>query len=161
MSFFKLSKDRAELEAHIRKYIEYSENGSELYRVFKLEFKDADFEAGWVEFTHSVNDFEKNRYGNMHGGAIASILDTSMGLVAFDLGTGNASPTMDIQINYIKGVHMGEDLVIRAEVVSAGRHNAVLKAAMYGSGELKAMATANYRIYTSTAPDKLPLIGMK
>ena len=74
MSVFKLAKDRAELEVHIKRNIAFSEEGSELYRRMPLVFKDADYETGWVEFCHTVNEFEKNRYGNMHGGAIMQLL---------------------------------------------------------------------------------------
>ena len=159
MSVFKLSKNREELEANIKKYIAISEDGCELYRRFKMDFKDADYEAGWIEYTHTVNEFEKNRYGNMHGGAIAAILDTSMGLTAFELGTGNASPTMDINISYVKGVKVGEELTIRAEVISSGKHSAVLRSVMTGSGEIKAIATATNRIYSSTVPTSMPFVG--
>ena len=155
MSVFRLAKDRAELEAHMKRNIAFSEEGSELYRVFKLEFKDADYEAGWVEFTHTVNEFEKNRYGNMHGGAIAAILDTSMGLCAYELGTGNASPTMDIQINYLKGIKVGDELTIRAEVISSGKHAAVLRSTMRCGEEIKAIATGTNRIYSNSTPDAL------
>ena len=160
MSIFKLAKDRAELEAHIRRNIAFSEEGGELYRQFKMEFKDADYEAGWVEYTHIVNEFEKNRYGNMHGGAIAAILDTSMGLCAYELGTGNASPTMDLQVNYIKGAHIGDELVIRAEVISCGKHAAVLRSVMRCNGEIVAIATGTNRIYSTSTPGAL-LFGDK
>ena len=158
MSVFRLSKNREELEAHMKQYIAISEEGSELYRRFKMEFKDADYEAGWVEFSHTVTEFEKNRYGNMHGGAITAILDTSMGLVAFELGTGNSSPTMDIQVNFIKGMKVGDELTIRAEVVSAGKHSAVLRTVMSCNGEITAIATGTNRLYTATVPDKLPFV---
>ena len=156
MSVFKLSKNREELIENIRKYIAISEEGCELYRAFKMEVRDADYEAGWIEFTHVVNEFEKNRYGNMHGGAITAILDTSMGLAAFELGTGNASPTMDIQVNFIKGAHLGDELVIRAEVISAGKHSAVMRSVMSRNGETVAIATATNRIYSLTVPASLP-----
>ena len=158
MSVFKLSKNREELEVHMKQYIAISEESCELYRRFKMDFKDADYDAGWVEFTHVVNDFEKNRYGNMHGGAITAILDTSMGLVAFELGTGNSSPTMDIQVNFIKGMKLGDELTIKAEVISAGKHSAVLRAVMSRSGEVTAIATGTNRLYTTTVPDRLPFV---
>ena len=153
MSVFRLAKNREELEVHVRRNIAFSEEGSELYRSVPLEFKDADYEAGWIEFSHTVNEFEKNRYGNMHGGAIAMLLDTSMGLAAYELGTGNASPTMDIQVNFIKGAHIGDLLVLRAEVLNSTKHSAVLRVQMTREGELIAFATATYRLYTTTVPD--------
>ena len=153
MSVFKLAKDRAELEVHVKRNIAFSEDGSELYRRMPLVFRDADYEAGWVEFYHTVNEFEKNRYGNMHGGAIMQVLDTSMGLAAYELGTGNASPTMDIQVNFIKGSHIGDELIVRAEVISSSKHSAVLRSQLIRDGEVMAIATATYRLYTTTVPD--------
>ena len=158
MSVFRLSNNREELEANIKKYIAISEDGAELYRRFKLRFRDADYDAGWVEYVHTCDYFEKNRYGNMHGGVITAILDTAMGLTVFELGTGNASPTMDIQVNFIKGAHIGDELVVRAEVLSTGKHNAVMRAQMKRGEDLIAIATANYRIYTSSVPGSLPFI---
>ena len=153
MSIFRLAKDNEELASHVKRNIAYSEDGSELYRSVPLKYKDSDYEAGWVEFSHTVGDFEKNRYGNMHGGAIAQLLDTSMGLTAYELGTGNASPTMDLQVNFIKGAHIGDELVIRSEALNSTKHSAVLRAQMTRGNELIAMATATYRLYTTTVPD--------
>ena len=153
MSIFRLAKDNEELASHVKRNIAFSEEGSELYRRVPLRYKDSDYEAGWVEFSHTVCEFEKNRYGNMHGGAIAQLLDTSMGLVAYELGTGNASPTMDLQVNFIKGAHIGDELVIRSEAVNSTKHSAVLRAQMTKDGDLIAMATATYRLYTTTVPE--------
>ena len=154
MSVFRLAKDRAELEVHVKRNIAFSEEGSELYRRVPLVFKDADYESGWVEFYHTVGEFEKNRYGNMHGGAIMQVLDTSMGLAAYELGTGNASPTMDIQVNFIKGAKIGDELVVKAEVISTSKHSAVLRAQLSRDGEILAIATSTYRLYTTTVPDR-------
>ena len=154
MSLFKLPKNQEELEAHVKNNIAFSEEMGELYNRIPLFFKSADFDNNSITFLHKVGEFSKNRYGNMHGGAIAQLLDTAMGLVAYELGVGNASPTMDININYISAAHIGDELEIRAEAINRGKHNAVLRAEMKRDDVMIAFATATYRLYTSTIPEK-------
>ena len=152
MSVFRLAKNREELLAQIKKFIAYTEQGCELYSRFKLEVTDADYEAGWAEYVHTCTEFEKNRYGNVHGGAITALLDTAIGLTAYELGTGNASPTMDIKVDFLKSVHIGDTVLIRAQVLSSGKHSAVLRADMTRDGELLATAISTNRLYTTTVP---------
>ena len=60
---------------------------------------------------------------------------------------------MDIQVNFIKGAHIGDELTVRAEVISSSKHSAVLRSQMFRDGEVMAVATATYRLYTTTVPD--------
>ena len=152
MSVFKLAKNREELISQIKRFIAFTEQGCELYQRFKLEIVDADYEAGWAEYVHSCTEFEKNRYGNVHGGAITALLDTAIGLTAYELGTGNASPTMNISVDFIQSIHIGDTVKIRATVLNSGKHSAVLRADMTRDGELVATATGTNRLYTTTVP---------
>ncbi len=152
MSFFKLAKNGEELKSQIERFIAYTEQGCELYSRLKLDVTDVSYEEGWAEYVHTCNEFEKNRYGNVHGGAITALLDTAIGLTAYELGTGNASPTMDIKVDFLKSVHIGDTVLIRAQVLNSGKHSAVLRADMTRDGELLATAISTNRLYTTTVP---------
>ena len=152
MSPFTLSKNAAELAEHMKGYLEYINSQGNFYTYFLLEFKDCSYEEGWVEFTHKAEEFDSNRYGTVHGGVLGLFLDTAMGLAAYESGTGNPAPTMDLHTTYLRPMHPGDDLVIRAEVMSAGKRTCVLRGFVIVDGDIKVMATSTCRIYSDTKP---------
>ena len=152
MSPFSLSKNAAELAANMKKYLEFVYSQGNFYSHFPLEYKDCGFEEGWVEFIHKASDFDSNRYGTVHGGVLGLFLDTAMGLAAYESGTGNPAPTMDLHITYLRPMHPGDDLVVRAEVMSAGKRTCALRGFVIVDGDIKVMATSTCRIYSDTKP---------
>lgn len=152
MSPFTLSKNAAELADHMKGYLEYINSQGNFYTYFPMEFKDCSYEEGWVEFKHKAEDFDSNRYGTVHGGVLGLFLDTAMGLAAYETGTGNPAPTMDLHTTYLRPMLPGDELVIRAEVMSAGKRTCMLRAFVIVDGDIKVMATSTCRIYSDTKP---------
>ena len=157
MSPFKLSKNAAELAAHMKGYLEYINSQGNFYTDFPMEYRDCGFEEGWIEFTHKASGFDSNRYGTVHGGVLGLFLDTAMGLAAYETGTGNSAPTMDLHTTYLRPMHPGDELVIRAEVMSAGKRTCMLRAFVIVDGDIKVMATSTCRIYSDTKPENQAL----
>lgn len=157
MSPFTLSKNSEELAANMKSYLDYVYSQGNFYSDFPMEYKDCSFEDGWVEFTHKADEFDTNRYGTVHGGVLGLYLDTAMGLAAYETGTGNPAPTMDLHINYLRPMHPGDELVIRAEVMSAAKRTCVLRASVAVDGDVKVIATSTCRIYSDTKPKNTAL----
>jgi uncharacterized protein (TIGR00369 family) len=118
----------------------------------QLQYKDCGYEEGWIEFVHKATEFDINRYGTVHGGVIGLFLDTAMGLAAYETGTGNSAPTMDLHINYLRPMKAGSELVVRAEIMNAGTRTCVVRGSVLVDGEVKVIATSTCRIYSETKP---------
>lgn len=141
----------------MKSYLDYVYSQGNFYSDFPMEFSGCSYEEGWVEFTHKADAFDSNRYGTVHGGVLGLYLDTAMGLAAYETGTGNPAPTMDLHINYLRPMHPGDDLIIRAEIMSAGKRTCVLRASVIVDGDVKVIATSTCRIYSDTKPQSTAL----
>ena len=85
-----------------------------------------------------------NRYGHAHGGALFTLLDTTMSRAFFDTQPPdrNAGVTLEMKINYLKAVKEGR-LTATGWVVNATRRTAYVEGHIKNAdGELVAKATA-------------------
>jgi uncharacterized protein (TIGR00369 family) len=113
---------------HIRmKLIEYRENEC----VMRME----------------AGDEHINVYDAVHGGAIASLADSTCGLSLIpSLGGGEFAVTQNLIVNYFKAVTKGA-LTGKGRVVHRGKTTAVLEADIYNeAGELVARAQTTHAI---------------
>ena len=80
--------------------------------------QEIDTDDGWVRIGYTLSDAHFNRYGAIHGGVIACIMDdvvaTAAGLVA---QWGEIAPTLEMKVSYLNqagaGVHVGEARVVK------------------------------------------------
>lgn len=64
----------------------------------------------------------RNYAGTLHGGLCATILDQAMGFISYCLKPGEgASPTVQIEVDYHRPLHPGEDVLVKVHVVTATR----------------------------------------
>jgi len=152
MSPFTLAKNAQELAEHMKGHLEFVNSQGNFYSFFQLQYKDCGYEEGWIEFVHKATEFDINRYGTVHGGVIGLFLDTAMGLAAYETGTGNSAPTMDLHINYLRPMKAGSELVVRAEIMNAGKRTCVVRGSVLVDGDVKVIATSTCRIYSETKP---------
>ena len=153
MSVFKLAKNDEEIKLHMEQYIGAANKLGCFYKDFNFAYKDSDWEAGWIEFVHVATDYDVNRYGNIHGGVIMMLMDTAAGLTAYEIGTGNASPTMDMTINFLYPIHIGDEMVMRATILNAGKRTCVVRTDVFVNGELKVTSSTMHRVYSETTPE--------
>jgi len=120
-------------------------NESPFYKYMDLEVVEAG--EGRSRLLMKVKPEMLNLFGICHGGAIATIMDSSF---AIALGTtleeGKVLVTVDMRINYISTVNSGE-LVGEGRVIHRGTQTAVVSAEVRnGSGELVAVGMSTYLI---------------
>ncbi len=85
-----------------------------------------------------------NRYGHAHGGALFTLLDTTMSRAFFDTQPpeSNTGVTLEMKINYLKAVKSGH-LTAYGSLVNATRRTAYVEGRIEDeSGELIAKASA-------------------
>ncbi|NLP40641.1 MAG: PaaI family thioesterase [Veillonellaceae bacterium] len=92
-----------------------------------LEMKIADLKEGYSELIMPV-DTEKhtNLYNLAHGGALASLADTAMGIACATIG--NKVVTLDMNMNFIKGAKPQMGLKGVGKVIHTGRTTMVAEA---------------------------------
>jgi uncharacterized protein (TIGR00369 family) len=82
------------------------------------ELLEIDTDEGWVRIAYTLGETHFNRYGAIHGGVIAAVMDdvvaTAAGLVA---QWGEIAPTLEMKVSYLNqagaGLHTGEARVVK------------------------------------------------
>jgi uncharacterized protein (TIGR00369 family) len=98
-------------------------NASPFYQYMGMEALDS--EGGLSHLRLTISENHKNLYGILHGGVIATILDSTCSIaVASLLEPGEFSYTLDQRINYIGNTRSGV-LTGRGKALHKGRKTAV------------------------------------
>ncbi len=112
-------------------------------------------EPGAVAMEMPVGEHLYNPLGSVHGGMIATILDSVMGCAVHSvLPLGRGYTTLEIKVNFLRAV---TDLVgtVRAEgrVVHAGRQSAVADAKLVdAAGKIYATASTTCLVFDLPSP---------
>jgi acyl-CoA thioesterase len=103
-------------------------------------------EDGQAEVSLLLQPQLRNRGGNLHGGAIFSLVDVAMGLACSGAhGFDQQSVTIECKINYMRGVSEGEALCV-AKVIHAGRRTLVVEADVLQGEKLVAKAQGTFAV---------------
>jgi uncharacterized protein (TIGR00369 family) len=102
-------------------------------------------EHGRVVFTFQASEQFANPFGTVHGGILATVLDSAMGMAALTaMPDGASAPTVALEVKYVRPVATDAGL-LRAEgvVVHAGRRVVTAEGRLVGPDDrLFATATA-------------------
>ncbi len=88
-----------------------------------LDYHIDEIGDGYVTYHYTPKDRHQNLIGSLHGGILASLIDTAMGAaVTTKLGAGEAHTMTDLTIKFIGAVRDdNEELIIEANVDHAGK----------------------------------------
>jgi uncharacterized protein (TIGR00369 family) len=114
-----------------------------------LGYEGGIFEDGRVTMTLEPAEFHYNPLGAVHGGVLATILDTVMACaVHTKLPAGDSYTTLDVHVNFVRGVTVQSGRVRAVgEVIHFGRRVATAKGELVdGAGRLCAHATTTCMI---------------
>jgi len=85
------------------------------------ELLEIDTDEGWARNGYRFGDAHFNRYGGIHGGVIAAVMDdivaTAAGLVA---QWGEIAPTLEMKVSYLNPASAGKHFA-EAQIVKRGR----------------------------------------
>ncbi|WP_051890202.1 PaaI family thioesterase [Burkholderia aenigmatica] len=100
---------------------------------------------GWAEVACEIRDRHVNRHGNAHGGLIAALLDTSMGVATRAGGDVDNLGTATLNVSYLRPAR--GRLIARASVLRSGGKLAFCEAvARDGGGAVVATASAVFAV---------------
>lgn len=118
------------------------QNPGDICSMLILEPASCDAEKGELALTHTVTAAEANPVGNLHGGIISWLMDSTMGMLSRSSTGYDNTVTMDIHVTYLRAVHVGDNVTIRAFVTHAGRSAVNVRSEMWAGGKLCATADA-------------------
>ena len=110
--------------------------GTELY--------SCDFETSTVTLVMDPKPWMGNPMGILHGGVTASVLDMTMGLLCRYCSGGNMTPTVNMNVSYLRSGPLDKRLYIRADLTKRGM------TICYASGSIWAEGAEDKPIATST-----------
>jgi acyl-CoA thioesterase len=101
-------------------------------------------EGGQTAICLDVRDELKQNHGAVHGGAIASLIDTASAFAILAVLQENEKvTTTDLTIHYLRPVTSGR-MVAQAKIVRAGRRRFVVSVEVQNNGSLAATAITGY-----------------
>jgi uncharacterized protein (TIGR00369 family) len=103
-----------------------------------------ELKSGDVTVCLDVRDDVKQNHGVVHGGAIASLIDTASAFVILTATDENERvTTTDLTIHYLRPVTAGR-MLARARIIRGGRRRFVVNVEVENEGRLAATAVTGY-----------------
>ena len=120
-----------------------------------LGFDIAELEEGRVVMRMAPGEYLANAIGTLHGGALATLLDSVMGCAVHSmLPRGRGYTTLEIKVNYVRAAtEAAGELIAEGHVVHAGRRSAVAEAKLVDArGRLIATASTTCLVFDLEGP---------
>lgn len=111
------------------------------------ELLEIDGENGFARIAYALGEPHFNRFGALHGGAIACVMDDVLAVAAgLVLQWGEVAPTLEMKVSYIAQGAAGRHIA-EARAIKRGRRINFLEATLADAqGKLIATATATIMI---------------
>jgi uncharacterized protein (TIGR00369 family) len=112
------------------------------------ELLEVDTATGTVSVAYTVSDALANRFGALHGGMTAAMMDDVISLAAgLSVEWGQITPTLEMKVSYIRQGKLGARLVAVARTVRRGSTVAFIEAELSDeAGALIATASSTIAI---------------
>ena len=109
----------------------------------QAQLESCDYEEQTVTSSFPTLSWQINEKGGIHGGAIAGMFDTALGVVANFTAGENEATTTDMTISFLRGVEYGMRLRMKVYIVKAGRSLIRQRAELTDAATGKLLATAS------------------
>ncbi|GAA5988362.1 hypothetical protein JCM11641_003495 [Rhodosporidiobolus odoratus] len=113
--------------------------------------KVVDAVPGRVKAEMKVERHQVNRLQGLHGGLIASLVDTMGSLALASRGLYMTGVSTDINITYVRGAALGEEIRIQSELVNLGRTLAYTRVELESAKTGKLLAYGSHTKYIADA----------
>lgn len=118
-----------------------------------LGIRLAEIGDGHAVMEVTVDERHRNYLGGVHGGLIATLVDTVCFFPRPLLPSGQAATTIDLNVSYVRPAALGDRLRARAELLHLGRRTASLAVRVTDQKErLVAHGTTTLLLLADTVP---------
>ena len=95
------------------------------------QFVCCDFSADRYTIAFPCGDWMSNPGGVTHGGVTAAMLDTAMGGITYVCAGNRPTPTVSMQVSYVRPIPLDSTVYVDVQLTGAGRTLSNVTAAMY------------------------------
>ncbi len=113
-----------------------------------------DYEKRTVILVMDPKPWMGNPMGILHGGVTASVLDMAMGLLARYYSGGYMTPTIGLDVQYLRSGPLDRRLFVQAELTKNGRSVCCVTGRMWTEGEEDRVIATAAGSYFVTHPGK-------
>lgn len=140
---FDSQSGQVKLEAYVQKTIyENNEEQKDLINgMMKPENAGCSFENKTLAFAFPVQPWQVNRIGHLHGGIICTAFDIIVAALARFYAGKNFTPTISLDVKFIRPVQVGDKMMVTAKAIAAGRRISHLTCEAYSKNTGKLLAT--------------------
>lgn len=100
---------------------EQDQRGPSYSCAIQPHFESCDYEKKTLIVSILVEDFMRNTNNVMHGGAVATVMDTVMGSLTFYMSGEHLTPTINMNVSYERPIPLGKRLFVESTCLSCGR----------------------------------------
>ena len=113
---------------------------------------DVNIDERWVDYVFDIPLTAQNSINTTHGGFLAAMADAGMTIGARGIlgRNGLVTATLDISVNAIKAMYVGDHIRMRCKLVHVGKRTILASAEYYRGDELCTMVTSNYMLLPET-----------
>ena len=115
-----------------------------------IDGKLVEAEEGNVKIEIEVREEMCNPISNIHGGAIAGIIDEIMGIAVFSLGRENFYSTVNLSINYFATCNEGQKIIVSSKVIKPGKNIINVECEIWDEQESKLLAKGSSNLFKSS-----------
>lgn len=101
---------------------------------------------GKARFGFTVAPKHLNRSGNLHGGMLMTLADQAMAMAARQITGNKRHATIELNIQFVDGVKLGEFVIACPEVVRATRSVVFMQAKMFVGARLVVTTSGIWKI---------------
>ncbi len=122
--------------------------------MLNARFVSCDYEQKTARIAMDTQPWMTNPSQMVHGGVTASILDFTMGILARYCTTGYMTPTISMEVSYLRPMPLEKTIFVEARITMAGFSVChVTATAWTEGGENKPIATASGVYHVTRRPD--------
>ena len=141
-----VSSGQKRLEAYVDRTLKENnmEQKDSINGMMQARKVNCSFEEKSVTFGFPVRRWQVNRVGQLHGGMICTAFDFTIAFLARFYAGKNFTPTVSLDVKYIRPVEVGDVMLVKAKVTSAGRRITQLVCEAVSQNTGKLVATGAY-----------------
>ena len=94
---------------------------NKIISMIQPKLENVNFEERIMTTKYETKNWEMNDYNILHGGILATIIDTSMGMYSSVLSGGSLVTTVSLTLNFLKPIPEDCSLLVNAKAVSVGK----------------------------------------
>lgn len=141
--------EKEKIEQRIKHFMELrnTKQGT-INAMLEMQLYAYDIEQKTITLAFPVRAWESNPVGNMHGGMICAALDVTMGCASYVFSDAYFTPTIQMSVNFVKGIPSNEILLVEGICDHAGSRMAQARsiARLQSTNEVAATGNGSYAI---------------